>query len=177
MSEEEANNAVQAIKNTMRAGHVIMDTRNGVEKRDKEWRRREFDSGSTPGYKEDKGKPRMELLPPSALVEAAKVFTFGAVKYDPILPDGRRDDRTSANNWRQGMRWGRTYGAMQRHLQAWWDGEDLDPESGESHLSHALCCLMMLSEYEQKKEFHIHDDRPYRGREADNEIRINMQRD
>jgi hypothetical protein len=159
MSED----VINGIKDRLRAGHVIMDTNGGVEKRDHEWRRKEFDSGTTPGYKEDKGKARMELVPPAALLGAAKVFTAGAVKYDPRLSDGRIDDRTNSNNWRKGMRWGRTYGAAQRHLQAWWDGEDLDPETGESHLSHAICCLMMLSEYEIKPQYHIHDDRPHRG--------------
>ena len=29
-------------------------------------------------YKEDQSKPRMKLLPPDALVEIAKVMTFGS---------------------------------------------------------------------------------------------------
>ena len=32
-------------------------------------------------YKEDQSKPRMELLPPDALIEIAKVMTYGSSKY------------------------------------------------------------------------------------------------
>jgi hypothetical protein len=36
-----------------------------------------------------------------------------------------------------------------RHLHAFNDGEDKDPESGLSHLAHASCCLMFLLEFEK----------------------------
>jgi len=51
-----------------------------------------------------------------------------------------------ANNWRLGMPFGRIYAAAQRHLWAWWDGEDIDPESGLNHLDHAACNLAFLIE-------------------------------
>ena len=81
--------------------------------------------------KDDTMKPRMELLPPDALVEIAKVFTKGAEKYD---------DR----NWERGMDWGRLYAATMRHLSAFWAGEDIDSEWGYSHLAHAGCSILML---------------------------------
>ena len=34
------------------------------------------------GIKYDSVKPRMNLLPPKAIVEVSKVLTFGAEKYD-----------------------------------------------------------------------------------------------
>jgi hypothetical protein len=37
---------------------------------------------------------------------------------------------------------------MQRHLWAWKEGEQNDPESGKNHLAHALCCLMFLYEHD-----------------------------
>lgn len=86
------------------------------------------------GNKFDQGKPRIELIPRSALLEEAAVLTFGAQKYD--------DD-----NWRGGMAWRRLIGAALRHTLAFADGEDLDPESGLSHLAHARCCLGFLIEY------------------------------
>ena len=35
------------------------------------------------GIKHDSKKPKMNLLPPKAIVEVAKVLTFGAQKYGP----------------------------------------------------------------------------------------------
>ena len=89
------------------------------------------------GVKYDDGKLRMELIPSEMLEELAKVLTFGANKY-------------ADRNWEKGMDWGRVYGALLRHLTAWWGGQDKDPETGESHLSHALCCLTFLSTYERR---------------------------
>lgn len=104
------------------------------------------DAPST-GQKFDAGKPRPELIPPSAITAAAQVFAFGAEKYD---------DR----NWELGISYGRLYGALQRHLNAFWNGEQLDPESGEPHTAHALCCLMMLHEHAVNHRYAEWDDRP-----------------
>lgn len=52
---------------------------------------------------------------------------------------------------------------MMRHLLAWWDGEENDPESGLPHTYHILMNAAMLVEYEQTlgEEF---DDRPDKDR-------------
>ena len=89
------------------------------------------------GVKFDSDKIQYELLPPELLEEVAKILTFGAKKY-------------SERNWEYGMDWSRPFGALNRHLWAWWDGEEKDPETGESHLSHAGCCLAFLIAYEQR---------------------------
>lgn len=83
------------------------------------------------GLKYDAGKTRWELFPVEVLEEVAKVFTYGAQKYD-------------ADNWRDGMKWRRFIGALWRHVSAWMMGEDKDPETGFNHLAHAICCLIML---------------------------------
>ena len=75
-------------------------------------------------------KPRLELLPSAALEQIAEVLTYGAAKYE-------------ANNWCRGARGGRYFAALLRHVFAWWRGEDLDPETGMSHLAHAACCLLL----------------------------------
>ena len=98
------------------------------------------------GRKDDQEKNRLELLPPRALERIGEVFTFGAKKYD---------DR----NWELGIKYSRVFGALLRHLWAWWRGEGLDPESGMSHLAHAGCCLLMLLEFEALKYDDL-DDRP-----------------
>jgi len=81
----------------------------------------------------DDDKTRMDLLPPKAQKGIAKVFTFGAKKYN---------DYNYKNG--EGLDWNRPYAACLRHLNAWQDGEDLDPETKQSHLYHAGCCIMML---------------------------------
>ena len=95
--------------------------------------------------KHDQEKIRLELIPPSLLKAIGTILTFGAKKYD--------DD-----NWRKCEKWSRYYGALMRHLNAWWDGEDLDSESGHSHLWHAACCLAFLIEFQEKGL--STDDRP-----------------
>ena len=40
-----------------------------------------------------------------------------------------------------------------RHLWAYKEGEQNDPETGVTHLAHALCCIMFMTEldYEETK--------------------------
>lgn len=87
------------------------------------------------GVKHDQEKPDMSLLSPYAMEAIARVMTFGAKKY-------------SRDNWRGGIAYSRLIAAAMRHISAFNRGEDIDPESGLSHISHALCCLMMVSEFE-----------------------------
>lgn len=77
---------------------------------------------------------RLDLIPVLAQVEEAKVHGMGAVKYAPY-------------NWRKGYEWGLSYGAMQRHLAAFWNGEDRDSESGLYHLAHARWHTGVLMEF------------------------------
>lgn len=97
--------------------------------------------------KADGGKRRLDLVPVGPLLDIADVLTFGANKY-------------ADRNWEKGFPYGRVYGAAMRHLLAWWNGEDRDPETGMSHLAHAATCLMFLLEYEHTLAGE--DDRPYR---------------
>jgi len=86
------------------------------------------------GVKYDAGKPPLGRLPRAALLEDAAVYDFGHHKYD-------------WNNWRKGIAWHRQLDAALRHIYAFLDGEDLDPESGICHLAHARVDLAMVSEY------------------------------
>jgi hypothetical protein len=99
------------------------------------------------GRKDDAGKLRYDLLPPEALDAMAAVLSFGANRYG---------DR----NWEAGMRWGRPFAALMRHMWAWWRGERADPDTGYSHLWHALCCIVFLVAYEARSTGI--DDRPRR---------------
>ena len=89
------------------------------------------------GSKHDTGKPLMGAVPPSALLAVARVLTFGAEKY------GR-------DNWRQVESAETRYlDAALRHINAYQRGELADPESGESHLAHAVCSLMFMLEMQE----------------------------
>lgn len=87
--------------------------------------------------KHDTGKPQMSLVPPKALLEVGKAMTFGAKKY-------------SKHSYMQGMEHGRLLDAIMRHLLAYTSGEDLDQESGLSHITHIAGGAMILEEYRQR---------------------------
>lgn len=97
------------------------------------------------GVKYDTDKLRYDLIPPEASASLAKVLTYGASKYGP-------------DNW---MKVDdvipRYYAAMQRHVEAWRSGEHTDPESGLTHLSHAMACLSFLIALEDGVEVPWYD--------------------
>ena len=90
------------------------------------------------GIKHDNEKPDLSLLSSMAIIEVGKVMTFGKKKY-------------TANNWRGGIVYTRLIAAALRHIFAFLGGESTDPESGISHAAHAICCLMMLLEFQQTR--------------------------
>lgn len=91
----------------------------------------------TEGTKYDEGKLPIYLLPSKPLEIITEVLQFGAEKYTP-------------HNWRKGMKWSRLISAIMRHLLAWKEGEDVDPETGISHLGHIGCDVLFLLEYEAR---------------------------
>lgn len=94
-----------------------------------------FFQDASEGVKFDAGKRRVDLVPTEAIHALADVLTAGVAKY-------------GENNWRLGMDWSRVYGAAQRHLLAFWGGDDIDPESGMPHLWHAMTNLAFLVSYQ-----------------------------
>ena len=100
------------------------------------------------GQKFDQGKLRTDLLSVDALLGTAKVLTHGATKYG---------DR----NWEEGILFHRVYGAVLRHLLAWWNQEDIDKDSGLPHIDLAACELMFLQHFVHDYEMYGRfDDRP-----------------
>lgn len=88
----------------------------------------------TEGFKDDDSKPPVSLVSGHALLGIASVMGYGALKY-------------TRHNYRLGMQWTRLVDAAMRHLIAFNEGEDDDPESGLPHLAHAgasVCMLMDL---------------------------------
>lgn len=91
-------------------------------------------------------KAPMHLIPPPAMLAVAEVFGLGAKKY-------------GAYNWREKTVSSSVYqAAALRHLMAWWDGENIDPESNQSHLAHAMACLAIILDAEKHQK--LNDDRP-----------------
>lgn len=85
-----------------------------------------------PGQKFDSLKMRYSLLPKNALNQVIGVLEYGARKYAP-------DNWQRVDNARE-----RYYDALMRHVDAWWQGEVRDSESGLHHLAHATCCALFL---------------------------------
>lgn len=79
----------------------------------------------------NQGKPDYSLIPMSALKEVAHVLEYGASKY-------------ARDNWKKPTKWSVSFACCMRHLSAWQDGEDLDPESGRNHLGHAATNLLQM---------------------------------
>ncbi len=99
------------------------------------------------GHKYDSEKSRVELVPVEAIEELGRLYGFGAKKYD-------------VNNWRKGMLWSRIFGALLRHAFAFWRGEEIDKETGISHLIAVAWNAITLYMYcQEHREF---DDR-YKG--------------
>lgn len=93
------------------------------------------DEGSS---KDDSGKPPISLIPREALEECAHALAYGAEKY-------------SRHGFRAGLRYSRLADAALRHIIKFMDGQDIDDESGKSHLGHALASLAMLAYMSSKR--------------------------
>jgi hypothetical protein len=93
-------------------------------------------------------KPQLQAIPPIANRHMAAALALGAAKYGPW-------------NWRGRKVEAMTYlGAMRRHIDAYLDGENLDPESGASHLGHVMAgCAIVL---DAEAHGNLIDNRPPR---------------
>lgn len=106
------------------------------------------------GKRYDKGKVRYELMPTHLLESTARVLEFGAQKYQ-------------AWNWCSAMPVSKLIGCLKRHVAEIERGDDIDEESGQRHVGHAICNLLFLEHQlnmieqgvEGAKEL---DDRPHK---------------
>lgn len=74
----------------------------------------------------------LHLFPTTAIAHGALALLDGAAKY------GRTNYRAV------GVRASIYHDAAIRHIQAWFEGEDVAADSGVSHLGHALACIAIL---------------------------------
>lgn len=84
------------------------------------------------GSRYNKGKLKWSLVSWKALEPMVRVLMFGAEKYDD-------------HNWKKGLKWTECSESLLRHMTAFLEGEDNDPESKISHVGHILCNAMFLS--------------------------------
>lgn len=92
-------------------------------------------------------KDPLHLFPTEPLRSTSRVLKLGADKY-------------GVYNWREseGVKASTYTAAILRHLTQFSDGEDVDSESGESHLAHIMATCAILIDAERVGK--LIDDRP-----------------
>ena len=88
--------------------------------------------------KADKGKLKLSLVNPQLVKAVAEVRMYGTEKYG------------DSENWRK-VEPKRYVDALYRHLLAYIEGNEVDEESGLSHLSHMACNISFLLDKEYLK--------------------------
>ena len=97
-------------------------------------------------------KPNYSAVPVPVLYELGAALSEGARKY-------------GGYNWRvAGVRASVYIDATRRHLDSWWEGEDIDPDSGLSHITKAIASLVVLRDAMIQGTL-SNDDRPPRAAE------------
>jgi hypothetical protein len=77
---------------------------------------------------------RYDLIPVEPLAALARHYGAGAKKY-------------ADHNWRLKYDWSKSYAALQRHANAFWNGEDIDEETGSNHMAAVAFHAFALLEY------------------------------
>jgi hypothetical protein len=100
---------------------------------------------SSTGGSKGKKLARYDLIPAGPLHTLAELYGKGAEKYE---------DR----NWERGYAWSLSFAALNRHLWLFWQGVDIDEETGLPHLAAVLFHAAALMQFTNTHpEF---DDRP-----------------
>jgi len=95
-------------------------------------------------------KAPMSTVPACVLAEVGVAMLEGAMKY------GRSNYRAV------GVMASVYYDGTLRHIMDWWEGEDIDPDSGLSHVTKAITSLVVLRDAMIQGKFT--DDRPPRSK-------------
>jgi hypothetical protein len=77
-------------------------------------------------------KVPLHCIPCGPLMEVGLAFMEGGRKY-------------GSHNYRKiGVKASTYYDAVMRHMMAWWEGEDIDKDSGVPHIIKTIACLFVL---------------------------------
>lgn len=104
------------------------------------------DTGAAKGSK----PARFDMLPAQELWELAVQYGRGAEKYEKV---------NGLDNYLNGYDWSLSFAALQRHAWAFWNGEDIDPETGSKHIIAAAWHCLTLAHYMNRPELKRFDDR------------------
>lgn len=89
------------------------------------------------GGKKGRKLARPGLIPVAPLMELARLYGAGSLKYE---------DR----NWEKGYDWSLSFDALFRHAYQFWGGQSVDPETGVHHLAavawHAFALMLFEDE-------------------------------
>jgi hypothetical protein len=97
-------------------------------------------------------KPPVSNVPLSVISEVGMALAEGSHKY-------------GSSNWRViGVRASVYWDATFRHIKAWWEGEDTDPDSQLSHITKAISALVVLRDAMIQDNWN--DDRPPRSKQT-----------
>lgn len=80
----------------------------------------------------NEGKLPWHLVDFRALEPMVRVLAYGMRKY-------------SADNWKKGLSLTEIRDSFIRHMKEWNSGQEIDPESGESHIGHMMCNLLFYA--------------------------------
>ena len=93
-----------------------------------------------------KRKAGLSCVPSRPLMELGVAMLEGSLKYGSF-------------NWRHaGVKSSIYYDAAIRHITAYIEGQDIDPDSGLSHITKAIACLVVLRDSQMIGN--VVDDRP-----------------
>lgn len=89
------------------------------------------------GTRNNEGKPKWSLVHYNSLVPMIRVLEWGAKEY-------------GVGNWQKGLDKKEILESMQRHLASLMDGEELDEQTGLSHMAHIQCNAMFYNYMKQQ---------------------------
>lgn len=111
------------------------------------------------GYPDDNPKTAFGLLklkfsviPVTGIIHFMRAMMDGARKYGPL---NWRTKKVTASIY---------YDAAERHMMAWYDGQEDAEDSGVHHLGHAMACLAIILDAHETGN--LIDDRPPKGQFA-----------
>lgn len=125
------------------ADTVQMDQMASADRDAAAWR---SDKPSNPKDSVGIAKAPMSTVSAPVMAEVGVAMLEGALKY------GRHNYRAV------GVRASVYYDATMRHLMDWWEGQDIDPDSGMSHITKAITSLVVLRD--SMIQGNWSDDRP-----------------